>query len=75
MFGNVQILFCLNVEKRCRLIENLLFSLLELLEAPSGPAELEAVRKAKILYRSCMNESELWRRLCTCLHDTSSSFS
>uniref|UniRef100_A0A8C4I591 Phosphate regulating endopeptidase homolog, X-linked n=1 Tax=Dicentrarchus labrax TaxID=13489 RepID=A0A8C4I591_DICLA len=30
----------------------------ELLEAPSDPDELEAVSKAKILYRSCMNESE-----------------
>lgn len=30
----------------------------ELLEAPSGPDELEAVTKAKTLYRSCMNESE-----------------
>lgn len=36
----------------------LLSSLLELLEAPSDPAELEAVTKAKVLYRSCMNESE-----------------
>lgn len=34
------------------------FSPSELLEAPSDAAELEAVRKAKILYRSCMNESE-----------------
>ncbi|XP_035475542.2 phosphate-regulating neutral endopeptidase PHEX [Scophthalmus maximus] len=31
----------------------------ELLEAPSGPDELEAVTKAKILYRSCMNETML----------------
>ncbi|GLD69167.1 phosphate-regulating neutral endopeptidase [Lates japonicus] len=29
----------------------------ELLEAPSDPDELDAVTKAKILYRSCMNES------------------
>ncbi|MED6294397.1 hypothetical protein CHARACLAT_020643, partial [Characodon lateralis] len=31
----------------------------ELLEAPSDAKELEAVTKAKILYRSCMNESIL----------------
>ncbi|XP_034004572.1 phosphate-regulating neutral endopeptidase PHEX [Trematomus bernacchii] len=31
----------------------------ELLEAPSPPDELEAVTKAKILYRSCMNETIL----------------
>ncbi|KAM4606267.1 phosphate-regulating neutral endopeptidase PHEX [Polymixia lowei] len=31
----------------------------ELLEAPSDPDELEAVTKAKILYRSCMNETIL----------------
>uniref|UniRef100_A0A3P8UJQ5 Phosphate regulating endopeptidase homolog, X-linked n=1 Tax=Cynoglossus semilaevis TaxID=244447 RepID=A0A3P8UJQ5_CYNSE len=31
----------------------------ELLEAPSGPEELEAVTKAKVLYRSCMNETML----------------
>ncbi|XP_034021854.1 phosphate-regulating neutral endopeptidase PHEX isoform X2 [Thalassophryne amazonica] len=31
----------------------------ELLEAPSHPDELEAVTKAKIFYRSCMNETEL----------------
>uniref|UniRef100_A0A668A558 Phosphate regulating endopeptidase homolog, X-linked n=1 Tax=Myripristis murdjan TaxID=586833 RepID=A0A668A558_9TELE len=31
----------------------------ELLEAPSDPDELEAVTKAKILYRSCMNETLL----------------
>ncbi|KAI3355443.1 hypothetical protein L3Q82_018279, partial [Scortum barcoo] len=31
----------------------------ELLEVPSGPDELEAVTKAKILYRSCMNETAL----------------
>ncbi|KAF3703796.1 Metalloendopeptidase -like protein PEX [Channa argus] len=31
----------------------------ELLEAPSDPNELEAVTKAKILYRSCMNETIL----------------
>ncbi|XP_056869200.1 phosphate-regulating neutral endopeptidase PHEX [Takifugu flavidus] len=31
----------------------------ELLEAPSEPSELEAVRKAKTLYRSCMNETIL----------------
>ncbi|XP_068160623.1 phosphate-regulating neutral endopeptidase PHEX [Antennarius striatus] len=31
----------------------------ELLETPSGPGELEAVTKAKILYRSCMNETIL----------------
>ncbi|XP_047468059.1 phosphate-regulating neutral endopeptidase PHEX [Mugil cephalus] len=31
----------------------------ELLQAPSHPDELEAVTKAKILYRSCMNESLL----------------
>lgn len=37
-----------------------MFSLSELLEAPVDPAELEAARKAKILYRSCMNESESW---------------
>lgn len=30
----------------------------ELLEAPMLPNELEAVRKAKMLYLSCMNESE-----------------
>uniref|UniRef100_A0A665X4T5 Phosphate regulating endopeptidase homolog, X-linked n=1 Tax=Echeneis naucrates TaxID=173247 RepID=A0A665X4T5_ECHNA len=30
----------------------------ELLEAPSKPDELEAVSKAKILYRSCINEGE-----------------
>ncbi|TNN61377.1 Metalloendopeptidase PEX [Liparis tanakae] len=30
-----------------------------LLEAPSDPDELEAVTKAKILYRSCMNETIL----------------
>lgn len=30
----------------------------ELLEAPMPPDELEAVRKAKMLYLSCMNESE-----------------
>ena len=34
------------------------FSLSELLEAPLDPKELEAVTKAKILYRSCMNECE-----------------
>lgn len=34
------------------------FSLLELLEAPSDADELRAVSKAKILYRSCMNERE-----------------
>uniref|UniRef100_A0A3Q1B2F8 Phosphate regulating endopeptidase homolog, X-linked n=1 Tax=Amphiprion ocellaris TaxID=80972 RepID=A0A3Q1B2F8_AMPOC len=31
----------------------------ELLEAPSDPDELQAVTKAKILYRSCMNETVL----------------
>uniref|UniRef100_A0A7N8X5Y5 Phosphate regulating endopeptidase homolog, X-linked n=1 Tax=Mastacembelus armatus TaxID=205130 RepID=A0A7N8X5Y5_9TELE len=31
----------------------------ELLEAPSDPNELEAVSKAKILYRSCMDETML----------------
>lgn len=31
----------------------------ELLEAPSQHDELEAVTKAKVLYRSCMNEAEL----------------
>lgn len=31
----------------------------ELLEAPLDPKELEAVTKAKILYRSCMNETIL----------------
>lgn len=31
----------------------------ELLEAPSEPDELQAVTKAKILYRSCMNETVL----------------
>uniref|UniRef100_A0A674NYW5 Phosphate regulating endopeptidase homolog, X-linked n=1 Tax=Takifugu rubripes TaxID=31033 RepID=A0A674NYW5_TAKRU len=31
----------------------------ELLEAPSEASELEAVRKAKTLYRSCMNETIL----------------
>uniref|UniRef100_A0A665X4S0 Phosphate regulating endopeptidase homolog, X-linked n=1 Tax=Echeneis naucrates TaxID=173247 RepID=A0A665X4S0_ECHNA len=31
----------------------------ELLEAPSKPDELEAVSKAKILYRSCINEAML----------------
>uniref|UniRef100_A0A4W6BRE1 Phosphate regulating endopeptidase homolog, X-linked n=1 Tax=Lates calcarifer TaxID=8187 RepID=A0A4W6BRE1_LATCA len=31
----------------------------ELLEAPSDPDELDAVTKAKILYRSCMNETML----------------
>ncbi|KAG7524186.1 phosphate-regulating neutral endopeptidase [Solea senegalensis] len=31
----------------------------ELLEAPSQPDELEAVTKAKVLYRSCMNETVL----------------
>ncbi|XP_023805881.1 phosphate-regulating neutral endopeptidase isoform X1 [Oryzias latipes] len=31
----------------------------DLLEAPSAAGELEAVTKAKILYRSCMNESRL----------------
>ncbi|XP_076026595.1 phosphate-regulating neutral endopeptidase PHEX [Genypterus blacodes] len=31
----------------------------ELLEAPSQPDELEAVTKAKILYRSCMDETVL----------------
>ncbi|KAM8731774.1 phosphate-regulating neutral endopeptidase PHEX [Acanthopagrus schlegelii] len=31
----------------------------ELLEAPLDPKELEAVTKAKILYRSCMNETVL----------------
>lgn len=41
-------------------VGKVLFSLLELLEAPSEAAELEAVRKAKILYRSCMNESEFY---------------
>lgn len=38
----------------------LFFSLSELLEAPMDPNELEAVTKAKIVYRSCMNESEFW---------------
>ncbi|XP_042254880.1 phosphate-regulating neutral endopeptidase PHEX [Thunnus maccoyii] len=33
----------------------------ELLEAPSDPDELTAVSKAKILYRSCLNESTLER--------------
>ncbi|KAM6953381.1 phosphate-regulating neutral endopeptidase PHEX [Aplochiton taeniatus] len=31
----------------------------ELLETPSGPDELEAVTKAKVLYRSCMDEAKL----------------
>ncbi|XP_056155617.1 phosphate-regulating neutral endopeptidase PHEX [Lampris incognitus] len=31
----------------------------ELLEAPSAPDELEAVTKAKVFYRSCMNETKL----------------
>lgn len=44
--------------EKVQMRENVLFSPLELLEAPSEASELEAVRKAKILYRSCMNESE-----------------
>lgn len=31
----------------------------ELLEQPRAEADIEAVKKAKMLYRSCMNESEL----------------
>lgn len=31
----------------------------ELLEAPSNPDELDAIKKAKILYHSCMNETIL----------------
>lgn len=51
----------LPVKMRRSLVDNVPFSPSELLEAPSAAAELEAVRKAKILYRSCMNESELQR--------------
>ncbi|KAM6907958.1 phosphate-regulating neutral endopeptidase PHEX [Lycodopsis pacificus] len=39
--------------------QNVDLRLKELLEAPSDPDELEAVTKAKILYRSCMNETIL----------------
>nr|XP_040023571.1 phosphate-regulating neutral endopeptidase PHEX [Gasterosteus aculeatus aculeatus] len=39
--------------------QNVDLRLKELLEAPSGPDELEAVTKAKTLYRSCMNETAL----------------
>lgn len=42
----------------------------ELLEAPSEPNELEAVTKAKILYRSCMNESESNANLASSLKRT-----
>ncbi|KAK0143922.1 Metalloendopeptidase PEX [Merluccius polli] len=31
----------------------------ELLKAPSPPGELEAVTKAKVLYRSCINETQI----------------
>lgn len=37
---------------------NVMCDFSELLEAPMLPDELEAVRKAKMLYLSCMNESE-----------------
>lgn len=41
--------------------------LVELLEKPTVEGDLEAVKKAKVLYRSCMNESEfqnkyVWRK-------------
>ncbi|KAK9527491.1 hypothetical protein VZT92_014049 [Zoarces viviparus] len=39
--------------------QNVDLRLKELLEAPSDPDELEAVTKAKTLYRSCMNETIL----------------
>ncbi|XP_068566340.1 phosphate-regulating neutral endopeptidase PHEX [Cebidichthys violaceus] len=39
--------------------QNVDLRLKELLEAPSDPDELEAVTKAKILYRSCLNETIL----------------
>lgn len=39
--------------------QNVDVKLKELLEAPSDPAELQAVTKAKTLYRSCMNETVL----------------
>lgn len=38
---------------------HIIFHPSELLEAPSDAGELQAVTKAKILYRSCMNESKL----------------
>lgn len=36
---------------------------IELLEQPSVAGDIEAVKKAKMLYRSCMNESEFCNSL------------
>ncbi|KAI1891261.1 hypothetical protein AGOR_G00141950 [Albula goreensis] len=39
--------------------QNVDLRLKELLETPTAPGEIEAVTKAKVLYRSCMNETAL----------------
>ncbi|MBN3299200.1 PHEX endopeptidase, partial [Amia calva] len=39
--------------------QNVDIKLKELLEEPIQPAEMEAIQKAKILYRSCMNETAI----------------
>lgn len=39
-------------------VDDLFRFIVELLEQPTADGDIEAVKKAKILYRSCMNESE-----------------
>ncbi|XP_006627813.1 phosphate-regulating neutral endopeptidase PHEX [Lepisosteus oculatus] len=39
--------------------QNVDIKLKELLEKPIDPREIEAIRKAKVLYRSCMNETAI----------------
>lgn len=53
---------CVSADVFWQVADALCVFMAALLEQPSAEGDIEAVKKAKTLYRSCMNESEFWNK-------------